>query len=336
MTILSIGDLAQTFQLRRQNVTLKSQLDVLTSEISSGVVADIGDHLSGDFVPLSSIERSLSMLQSYQTATAESGLMADMMQVSLNNISDASGQLSPSLLLAGDSNDPTLITATGVDAHGKLEQAVAALNTSAAGRSLFAGAATDGTAMAPADTMMTAIRAAIAGETTADGVVAALKVWFDTPGGGFDTMAYTGSTSPAGPVRLADGQTLALDVTAADPAMRDMLRGFATAALLADKTVLGGNTAARANLARQSGEQLLTADAPLATLRAKVGSAQNRIESIKTGNATQASMLEIARSELIGADPYDTATELEAVQSQLKTLYTITARLSRLNLADYL
>ncbi len=46
--------------------------------------------------------------------------------------------------------------------------------------------------------------------------------------------------------------------------------------------------------------------------------------------------MEIARTELIGADPYDTATEMEAVQGQLETLYTVTARLSRLSLADFL
>jgi flagellar hook-associated protein 3 FlgL len=35
-------------------------------------------------------------------------------------------------------------------------------------------------------------------------------------------------------------------------------------------------------------------------------------------------------------DPYEAATKLEAAQSQLEALYTVTARLSRLNLVDFL
>jgi flagellar hook-associated protein 3 FlgL len=36
------------------------------------------------------------------------------------------------------------------------------------------------------------------------------------------------------------------------------------------------------------------------------------------------------------ADPYQAATELELAQTQLEAVYTLTARLSRLSLSDYL
>ena len=53
-------------------------------------------------------------------------------------------------------------------------------------------------------------------------------------------------------------------------------------------------------------------------------------------NAAEASALQIARNGLVAADPYDTATAIQAVQTQIETLYTLTARLSRLSLTDYL
>lgn len=336
MTPITLGDLAQSFQLRGQNTTLKTQLGTLAQELSTGVAADLGKRVSGDFVPLSSIERSLSTLSAYKTAGAEAALMTNAMQASLESLSGVASDLSPNLLLAGNSVGDTLVTTTGVDAQSKLEQAVAALNTTVAGRALFAGADTDQTALAPANDIIAGLKAATAGQTTADGVMAAAQAWFDTPGGGFESLIYGGSDTPAGPVRLAEGQSLTLDVSAADPALRDMLRGLATAALLADPTVLAGDEAGRAALAKKAGEHLLTAEGPLSTLRAEIGGAQNRIETIQAENASHASMLELARSELIGADPYETATELEAVQGQLETLYTVTARLSRLNLADFL
>ena len=36
------------------------------------------------------------------------------------------------------------------------------------------------------------------------------------------------------------------------------------------------------------------------------------------------------------ADPYRTATDLQAAHTRLETLYVLTARLSRLNLTEYL
>ena len=44
----------------------------------------------------------------------------------------------------------------------------------------------------------------------------------------------------------------------------------------------------------------------------------------------------MARGGMVGVDGYDTATALQETQARLETLYTLTARLSRLKLADYL
>jgi len=38
----------------------------------------------------------------------------------------------------------------------------------------------------------------------------------------------------------------------------------------------------------------------------------------------------------VNADPFETASTLQAVQLQLETHYAMTARLSRLSLAEYL
>ncbi|ALG88962.1 MULTISPECIES: flagellin [Actibacterium] len=336
MTSLSIGDMAQSLVLRRQNSNLKTRMGTLSQELVTGLARDPGKRLSGDFTPLAAIERSLTVLGAYKTALTEAKVTTDAMQASLGTLDDMSSGLYPGLFLAGSSVDPTLVTTAGVDAMGKLEHAVSVLNTQAAGRSLFSGAATDTPALVSADDIMSGLRTAVSGAVTADDVMAAAAAWFGTQTGGFETQAYQGSATPAGPVRLADGHLLSLDITAADPALRGVIRGVATAALLEDPELLGGDATARAELAQQAAEHLLTAERPLATLRAELGNTQNRIETISAENASQTSAMEIARTELIGADPYDTATEMEAVQGQLETLYTVTARLSRLSLADFL
>ena len=53
-------------------------------------------------------------------------------------------------------------------------------------------------------------------------------------------------------------------------------------------------------------------------------------------NTAESSALSIARSTLISADPYETATALQETEASIQNLYTLTARLSRLKLTDYL
>ena len=57
---------------------------------------------------------------------------------------------------------------------------------------------------------------------------------------------------------------------------------------------------------------------------------------MQSRNQAELLSLELAQSDLVGADPYRLATELEAVQTNLEMLYSITARLSRLNLTDFI
>ena len=69
------------------------------------------------------------------------------------------------------------------------------------------------------------------------------------------------------------------------------------------------------------------ADAPLATALA-------REATVVAADALHPG--ELRRRGIVAADPFETANALEAAKTQLETLYALTARLSRLNLADYL
>ena len=71
MTTTTIGDLAQSYLLRRQNTDLKSRLNTLVEELSSGRTADIARHLSGSYSYLADVERNLSLLDGYNSATSE-------------------------------------------------------------------------------------------------------------------------------------------------------------------------------------------------------------------------------------------------------------------------
>jgi flagellar hook-associated protein 3 FlgL len=164
-----------------------------------------------------------------------------------------------------------------------------------------------------------------------------VAAWFDAPsgGGGFLDTVYGGSASPAGPFAVGDGAAVAFGVTAADPGIRDTLEALSMAALV-DGGAFAGQTAARSQITRLSGEALLSAEGRLTELRAGVGQVEAALASAAARIAAEDTATALARASILAADPYATATALTDAESRLETLYTLTARLSRLSFAEYL
>lgn len=335
MNSLSIGDLAQSLVNRQHNYRIKSDLQRLAQELASGRKADLATAVTGDYSPVVAIERSLRSNLAYSTATKEADLFVSSMQTSLEMVQETSSGLGPAFLTASSSGHLTLIQTTATDARLKFDAVISSLNTRIANRAAFSGVATNASALADADVILASIQIAVAAETTAAGVVAAVDDWFDTIGGGFETIGYTGSNTVLSPMKLSEGESAEISITAQDPRIRDVLKGYALAALVGAGT-LSSNLDEALILARNVGEKFLTADSGLAVLRAEVGSVEAHIETISTKNIAERSALEIAYSDIVSIDPYKVATELEAVQLQLETLYILTSRLSRLSLAEYL
>jgi len=333
MGLVSLGDMAQSFMLRRQNVALKSDLQRLSMELTTGRVADTAARVSGDLVPISGIDASLARLNAYRSATAEAGLFAGSMQTALGVFDEVSSDLGRTLLAATSSASQTLIDAAGNEARSRLEMAMAALNTRVGDRTLFAGTATNGPATVPAETMLQALDTAILGATTAQDIEVAVSAWFNAPTG-FAATAYTGNAALAR-VNIAPGEEVALDITATDPAILATLKGLAMAALLA-RGALASQPAERQTLANRAGLNLIESQSDRTYLAARLGTAQAQIDAAASRNAAETTSLQIARADITAADPFETASKLQETQQQLEKIYAITARITRLSLMDYL
>ena len=199
----------------------------------------------------------------------------------------------------------------------------------------FAGDATDGRALAAAETMLADLELAIAGATTAADVANAVEAWFDTPGTGFDTIGYLGSDTGLAPFRLGGGERADFSARADDPALRETMKGFAMAALL-EGNAFTGTITERLELSRTAAVKLLNAQDRVTDLQATIGNAEASIARAEVRSGTERAALEIARGGLIGADPFEAATRLETAQTQLETLFALTARVSRMTLVDFL
>ncbi len=331
---LSVGDMSQSYQMNRLNADLKSRMNQLSLELTTGKVQDVADRVGGDYSPLTSIERSLKTLEAYQHANASAALTTTTMQNALETVQTYVSDAAPDLLMASDSGHIHMISPATGDAKQKFGAVISAINTQVAGRSLFSGTATDQVSLANPETILNALNLAIAAETTAAGVQGVIDTWF-APGGDFETVAYQGSTTNLAPLSIGPHESATLTARADDTAIRETLKGLATAALVHDGA-LASNLTEQTALVSYSASTLISAESSILTMRTNIGTAEAQIEQASVRNATESQVLEIARAGIVEADPYQSATELEAAQIQLETLYTLTSRLSRLSLANYL
>ena len=335
MNVNSIGDLAKNLQLRRDTSRIKADLTRLTKELSSGVDSDLVARFKGNFQPLAGIERGLLRSESYLVVISEHELVVSHQQEALTTLRTL-GEISSALVRVQETGDPTLTKSAGYDALSRFNSALANLNTQSGGRSVFSGIATDQAAVADADTILTAIEAEItlAGAVTAEDVAQVVEDWF-APGGGYDTVGYLGGSQAASGPQLSDGETAPGPLTADDGGIRTFLSGLAMSSLLA-RDVLPGDTVEQGSLARLSGFALIEATDDIVDLQAEIGASEGQLSRAKAEVLAEAESLELARTRLIEADPYETAVELQSAETQLQTLYAITSRLSQLSLTGYL
>ncbi len=332
MTRISVGDASMTNILARQGADLRGQVQRASNEVATGRHDDIALVLRGDLAPVLAIDASLSRLAAFKTTTTDAAFQASAQQTTLSGLSSLAAGITTTLLGAIDFPTTAQVNAVAADARARLESVIGLLNAQASGRSVFSGAATDTAPLGASDDLLAALETAATGATTAAAVAGAVVNWFADPLG-YGTFYQGGD--PLAPAPIAPGESADLSTTALDPTIRDTLAGFAMAALL-DRGMLSGNAVERSRLAQRAGQVLLTSEDSRIALTAKIGTVEAQIESARTRNAAEGTALGILRSDIGSADPYEAATRLESARVQLESLYLVTARVSRLNLVDFL
>lgn len=337
MKYISVGDMSQTYLMRRHNVQLKSTMAQLSEEVISGISQDVGAAVGGDFTALSAISRSQARVVALQQTASEADLLAGSQQDALEVVQGHAYAIGSTLISAASSSSPSMVNSGAQNAAERFASIIGALNVSVAGRYAFSGITTDTRPVADPEDIMAELTTLVNGMTSVDDITAAVDAWFEgaAGSGGFIDKAYKGSATTLTPVQISDTDEARLTLTATDPTLRDVLKGFALATLVAEDAA-GYTFDTRSRLIQAAGERIVTGDGKMATLRSDLGAVESIIADAQTRNSAQKSSLQLAKTELIGVDPYETATALDAVQSQLESLYTLTSRLSQLSLMDYL
>lgn len=109
MSAVSLGDLARTFLLRRQNAALKADVQRLSTEVVTGLAADVRQKTGGDLSALQAIDGSLTVLAARASANGEAASIASALQTGLARLDSLASDMSMKLLSVGN-NAPATTT----------------------------------------------------------------------------------------------------------------------------------------------------------------------------------------------------------------------------------
>lgn len=335
MNFSSVGDLAQSLMLRRQSAGLKTNLNRLTEELTTGKRQDLGSYLNGDFSALGSLKASIRRMDAFSQARADISIRLDAVQTSLGSLQQSVSRFGSDLLAASSLEQAGGLEAHAATAFNRLDQAVSYLNTQSSGRYLFSGTDSAQRSVASADEIMSALRPLAAAATDAADLSTQINDWFFASGGGFEITAYDGGDNSVSDVAISENRNLDIPIKADDTVFRKLLRDLAMASLIAEGATPLSASQERDVLA-QAGESLIGVEDALTALQRDMGISQAVLEEESTRAGVERNIAAMAISEIENADQFETASALEAVQYQIETLYVLTARTSQLRLTDFL
>jgi flagellar hook-associated protein 3 FlgL len=331
----SIGDLASFLYSSRFQGELKDLASGSAAAATTGLVQDKARHLGGSVLPLSLLERKATLLEQHKLGIAEASIFAGVTQAALGKVSSQVETLSNSLTLTSQIDSIAGLRTFSESARMAFLDTVQSLKTEAGGRYVFAGSATTAPPLTDGGAMLSDLDALVAGTTNAADLVNAIEDWFELPGGGFETSAYTGSTTGFVTIPLKSETSMTFGLRADDPVIRDTLKAMAVAAFASDVSL--NLPVSEQKLAFAHAHQgLISASQSVIEEQSSVGLNERIIDLAKQEVETDIARLNSDRLQFIGVDQFEEASKFEAAQQQLEILYRIAARRKEMSLAEFL
>lgn len=334
MSALGLPDLLRLTKLNRSVAGIKNETDRARNEVVTGRIEDLTKATRGDVGSLHLLKSAIDEAQSYQANLKVAANRAERTQTVLATLTGESSTLATNVLSYLGPQNVNALRASADNAKGALYVVFSNLNVDAGGRALFSGDTPDASPLGDPDQLIEDVRQIIAGATDEASANAALDQYFNSPTGGFATTIYRGGAGDAAPTELAPGVRVAASVKADAQPIRDLLRGLAVIANYETEPQSGA--ADRDRLVGAAANTLLNAESDLVQLRSRIGVSESRIaQRIDEFQAEEQSLTSLYNSKTT-RDPYEAASALQLLQSQLESSYMITARLSQLTLTNFL
>ena len=343
-----VSSQAVTQALRYSMMRAQSELVKAQTEASTSRVADVGLALGVSTARTVSLARDVARLE----AIADSnGLVSSRLSSTQDALAQITGRAETfrSTLTAAVSGD-TSDTVLKADAKALMESLHSVMNSTFNGEYLFAGINTDVQPLAdfndPASPARVAFDASFVThfgfpptDAAASGITAAQMDDFianvvEPQFFGADWNAnWSNATAQTITSRIAINETAQTSVSANISGVRKLAMAAAIAMALPDTNISPEATESIVGHALS-----LTAEAvgEIAEQQARMGIIEQRVKTATERMETQIDLFNGTIRDLEGVDPYEAATRVSALMTQIETSYSLTARIQQLSLLRFL
>lgn len=358
MTIINTLSTLQISLMSRKHVAdLTGALTTATGELSTGFREDVYADLGARSAQTLEFRNRMDRTESFVTSNRILEGKLEMMETSLTTARDAAQEFLS--LAVSSAQTPNQIAPELRDqARSTLDLLISSVNVAYGGEYLFAGIDSDTKPMQEVGTVNPVsgrspldVIGAIAGAgpaTAADAaaMIADLDAVFAStavdPLDNYETTFFNGTDlldgfgvpNPRVIAQVDDTETLTYGVQANDPPFRDLMKGLMMFAAV-DVTQIADD-AAYAAWAGAAVDALAAGIGGLDDIRVQVGTDRARLGDMLSFQMDRRDVYNNRIVDLEGVDAYETASRMQALQTQLEASYTATARIARLSFLNYM
>ncbi len=331
MAVSFTPDLLSFSTLSRNVADIKSRADTARTEATTGRIQDITQQTRGNVGDTHLLKKAVDDVVAYQDNITFAIGRADATQKILGSINEDSARIASQALAAAKRDDDAIVRTSAEEARGAISTIFAGLNASVGGRALFGGDVAEQFPLSSPQQLIADIEAIVAAAPDAATAEADIATYFNDPAGGFMTNIYQGGAGDAPEVEIAPGVRVDVSVRADSQEIRDMLRGLVSMIAFSSAPFTDAGS-----LVESGATLTLETETTFTDLRARIGAGEARLENARSRYAEEEAALTTLYNQRTTRDPYEAASQLQLLETQLESSYLLTARLSRLTLANFL
>jgi flagellar hook-associated protein 3 FlgL len=337
-------------EANRNNILkLQAQLVTAQQELASGRHADVGVTLGGRTTETVSLRQQYGRFTTYIETNSTVTTRLDVTQATLKSFTDTAQKFISTLLAAKDTDVGPSVSQG--EARANLIALMDGLNSTLGGQSLFGGdnssvqPITDyyGTPTPASRTAVTSAFTAAFGTPPSDpantGITsAAMQTFLD---GSYDALfqepAWSTNWSSASDNNLESRISSTEQIQSSTNANEDAFRGLAQAyTMVADLGVGTLNKDAFGAVVNSAVKIVTKAIQDLAGEQARLGTASARVSAANDRMTAQRNIMNTQIENLEAVDPFEASTRVTTLLTQLETSYSLTARVQKLTILNYL
>lgn len=355
MKTSSISSLTVQNAMRLTISDAQKQLSDSQKEVTTGKYADVGTALGGTTSNAVDLTSDSLRLQSLISTNAVVETRLDSSQSALDQIASAAEKVQQTLVGLGNSTDSTTLGTAQKTVQDALDVFTSAANTSVNGEYLFAGVntdvkpMTDYNAVADDGSLSLAKQAfnnaffstfgvnpgdAGAANISADDMTKFMEDTLEPMFTGSDWNSnWSSATDDTMSSRISKNEV----VQSSTSANSDGFRYMGLVSVIGSEMLAGNySTETRNAMVAKATEYSGLAVSGINDERTQLGLSQQRVKDASTSLAAQKDIIDTQLGSLTGVDAYEASTRINNLQSLIETSYTLTSRLQKLSLVNYL